>query len=170
MNRMLCSSVPPPPANVVPDLPAPDASKSLREQMAEHRTNPTCAACHDSMDALGFAFEHFDGAGKFRDLDGTQAIDASGSISLDGATAAFKDAAELAKTLAGSAEAQHCFTRQWLRYALDRFEQDADGAAAKYLENSYVTAGLDTRKLIVDVTRTLPFSHRAPAEGEVLTP
>jgi len=70
MNRMLCSSVPPPPANVVPDLPAPDASKSLREQMAEHRTNPTCAACHDSMDALGFAFEHFDGAGKFRDLDG----------------------------------------------------------------------------------------------------
>jgi hypothetical protein len=170
MNRMLCSSVPPPPANVVPDLPAPDASKSLREQMAEHRSNPTCAACHDSMDALGFAFEHFDGAGKFRDLDGTQAIDSSGSISLDGATATFKDAAELAKTLAGSAEAQRCFTRQWLRYALDRFEQDADGAAAKYLEDGYVTAGLDTRKLIVDVTRTLPFSHRAPAEGEVLTP
>jgi Protein of unknown function (DUF1592)/Protein of unknown function (DUF1588)/Protein of unknown function (DUF1595)/Protein of unknown function (DUF1585) len=170
LNRMLCSSVPPPPANVVPDLPAPDKNKTLREQMAEHRTNPTCAACHDSMDPLGFAFEHFDGAGKFRELDGTQAIDPSGSVSLDGATVSFKDAADLAKLLAASPEAQHCFTRQWLRYALDRFEQDADSAAAKYLEDGYVAAGLDTRKLIVDVTRTLPFSHRAPAEGEVLTP
>jgi hypothetical protein len=170
LNRMLCSSVPPPPPNVVPDLPPPDASKTLREQMADHRTNPTCAACHDTMDPLGFAFEHFDGAGKFRDLDGTQAIDTGGSFTLDGASANFKDAAELAKLLAASPEAQHCFTRQWLRYALDRFEQDADGAAAKYLEDGYVAAGLDTRKLVVDVTRTLPFSHRAPAEGEVLTP
>jgi hypothetical protein len=170
MNRMLCSSVPPPPPNVVPDLPPPDPTKSLREQMAEHRTNPTCASCHDTMDTLGFAFEHFDGAGKFRNLDGTQAIDTSGSVNLDGASVTFKDAADLARLLAGSAEAQHCFTRQWLRYALDRFEQDADGAAAKYLEDDYPKAGLDTRKLIVDVTRTLPFSHRAPAEGEVLTP
>jgi hypothetical protein len=170
LNRMLCSSVPPPPANVVPDLPPPDKNKTVREQMADHRTNPTCAACHDTMDPLGFAFEHFDGAGKFRDLDGTQAIDTSGSFELDGAPVSFKDAAELAKLLAASPEAQHCFTRQWLRYALDRFEQDADGAAAKYLEDGYVAAGLDTRKLVVDVTRTLPFSHRAPAEGEVLTP
>jgi len=169
-NRLLCSSVPPPPANVVPDLPAPDPSKSVREQMAEHRTNPSCAACHNSMDALGFAFEHFDGAGKFRDQDGTQAIDASGSVSLDGADVTFKDAADLAKLLAASPEAQRCFTRQWLRYALDRFEQDADGAAAQYLADDFVASGLNTRQLLVDLTRTLPFSHRAPAPGEVLTP
>ena len=170
LNRLLCSSVPPPPPNVVPELPPPDPSKSLREQMAEHRTNPSCASCHTTMDALGFAFEHFDGAGKFRDLDGGKAIDASGSASLDGKDARFTDAAELAVVLAGSGQAQHCFTRQWLRYALDRFEQDADAAAAKYLEDDYTGAGLDTRKLIVDITRTLPFSHRAPTEGEVLTP
>lgn len=170
MNRLLCSSVPPPPPDVVPDLPPPDPSKSLREQMAEHRTNPTCAACHTTMDALGFAFEHFDGAGKFRQTDGTQAIDSSGSVTLDGADVSFGDAAQLSQLLAGSAEAQHCFARQWLRYALDRFEQDADSAAAEYLEGAYTTAGLDTRQLLVEITRTLPFSHRAPAEGEVLTP
>jgi hypothetical protein len=170
LNRMLCSSVPPPPPNVVPDLPPPDPSKTLREQMAEHRTNPSCASCHTTMDALGFAFEHFDGAGKFRELDGTHAIEPAGSVSLDGKDVSFQDAAELAGILAGSAQAQHCFTRQWLRYALDRFEQDADAAAAKYLEDGYAGAGLDTRKLLVDITRTLPFSHRAPTEGEVLTP
>lgn len=170
MNRMLCSSVPPPPPNVVPDLPPPDPSKSLREQMAEHRSNPTCAACHDTMDALGFAFEHFDGAGKFRDQDGTQAIDSSGSVQLDGAEVGFRDAAELARALAASRDAQHCFTRQWLRYAIDRFEQDSDAAAATYLESAYTASALDTRKLLVDITRTLPFSHRALTEGEVVTP
>ncbi len=170
MNRMLCSSVPPPPPNVVPDLPPPDPSKTLREQMAEHRINPTCAACHDTMDALGFAFEHFDGAGKFREKDGTQAIDASGAVLLDGAEVAFQDAAQLARALAGSQEAQHCFTRQWLRYAIDRFEQDDDAAAATYLESAYTASALDTRKLLVDITRTLPFSHRALTEGEVVTP
>jgi len=170
MNRLLCSNVPPPPPNVVPDLPAPDPSKTVREQMAEHRTNPTCAGCHVTMDALGFAFEHFDGAGKLRQLDGNQPIDPSGSITLDGAAVSFQGAAELSAFLASSAEAQHCFARQWLRYALDRFEQDADGAAAKFLEDDYAAQGLNTRSLLIALTRTLPFSHRAPAEGEVLTP
>lgn len=170
MNRLLCSSVPPPPPNVVPDLPPPDPSKSLREQMAEHRTNPTCAACHDTMDALGFAFEHFDGAGKYRDLDGTQPIDPSGSVTLTSGSVSFKDASDLAQQLAASPEAQHCFSRQWLRFALSRFEQDQDAAAAKFLEDGYATAGLDTRKLLVDITRTLPFSHRALTEGEVTAP
>jgi hypothetical protein len=170
LNRLLCGNVPPPPKDVVPDLPPPDPTKSLREQMAEHRTNPSCASCHNTMDALGFAFEHFDGAGKLRELDGAQPIDSSGSITLDSAVVNFGDAAELARLLADSPESQHCFSRQWLRFALDRFEQDADAAAAKFLEDGYVAAGLDTRKLIVDITRTLPFSHRALTEGEVLAP
>lgn len=170
LNRMLCGSVPPPPPDVVPELPAPDPSKSLREQMAEHATNPTCASCHRVMDGLGFAFEHFDGAGKYRELEGTQNIDSNGTAAIDGAEASFTDASNLAQLLAGSADAQRCFTLQWLRYALDRFEQEADTGAAQYLETAFGAAGLDTRRLLVDITRTLPFSHRAPAEGEVLDP
>lgn len=170
LNRMLCGSVPPPPPDVVPELPPPDPSKSLREQMAEHATNTSCASCHKVMDGLGFAFEHFDGAGKYRELDGTQEIDSNGTAAIDGAQASFTDATNLAHLLAGSADAQRCFTLQWLRYALDRFEQEADTGAAQYLETTFGAAGLDTRRLLVDITRTLPFSHRAPAEGEVLDP
>jgi hypothetical protein len=83
---------------------------------------------------------------------------------------AFQDASDLAKALASSPAAHECFTRQWLRYAIDRFEQDADQAAVTYLASSYEASHLDTRDLIVRITRTLPFSHRAPAQGEVLTP
>jgi len=122
------------------------------------------------MDSLGFAFEHFDGAGKYRETDGAHAIDASGSFTLDDVATSFSNASDLAWALAASPEAQACFARQWLRYAIDRFEQDADQAASDYLASAYSESGLDTRQLIVEITRTLPFSHRAPAEGEVLTP
>ncbi|HWZ92170.1 MAG TPA: DUF1592 domain-containing protein, partial [Polyangiaceae bacterium] len=170
INRLLCTVVPPPPPNVVPELPPLDPTMTTRQQMAAHRNNPACAACHTQMDALGFAFEHFDGAGKYRDLDGTNAIDASGSTTLDGKMVSFSNASELSTLLANSADAQHCFARQWLRYGIDRFEQDADAAASSYLETNYSKGGLDTRALIVSITRTLPFTHRAPSSGEVPVP
>ena len=170
LNRMLCSTVPPPPPNVVPALPPPDPSKTVRQQMVEHQSNPACSGCHATMDAIGFAFEHFDGAGNYQQTDRGQTIDASGSVTLDGATVNFKDATELATALASSQQVHECFTRQWLRYALDRFEQDADASATAHLESFYEKSGLNTRDLIVEITRTLPFSHRAPAAGEVLTP
>jgi len=170
LNRLLCESVPPPPINVVPDLPPPDPSLTQRQQMAAHRENPACAGCHVTMDALGFAFEHFDGAGKYRSDDLGNAIDASGSITLDGADMSFGDATDLVNLLADSPSVQQCFARQWLRYAVDRFEQDADSAAVAHLGKSFSDSGLDARRLLVEITRTLPFTHRAPADGEVLTP
>jgi hypothetical protein len=138
--------------------------------MAEHRANSSCAACHDTMDPIGYAFEHFDGAGKYRNDDHGQPIDASGTIVLDGQTVAFNDAAGLAAALAASTEARECFTTQWLRYSLGRFEQDADASAVDHLKSFYKQAGFNTRDLIVEITRTLPFSHRAVAEGEGVTP
>lgn len=170
LNRMLCRAVPPPPPNVVPDLPPPDPNLTLREQMAAHRADPTCASCHQVMDALGFAFEHFDGAGKYRDTDQGLPVDASGSVVLDGNEIAFQNAAELTQALAGANEVSTCFAKQWLRYAIDRFEQPADAAAVEHLARYLSDTGSNAPELMVEITRTLPFSHRAPAEGEVLIP
>ncbi len=171
LNRMLCSTVPAPPPNVVTQLPPPDPTKTIRQQMADHRTDPSCAGCHTVMDGLGFAFEHFDGAGNYQANDRGHPIDSSGSVMIAGLpTLTFQDASGLANALASLPAAHECFVRQWLRYAINRFEQDADAPAVAHLASSYESSRLDTRNLIVEITRTLPFSHRAPAQGEVLTP
>jgi hypothetical protein len=121
LNRMLCTVIPPPPPNVVPELPPPDPQKTVREQMAEHRTNPSCASCHTVMDQLGFAFEHFDGAGNVRSDDRGHPIDSSGSVTFDAnMPIQFRDARDLAQALAASPAAHQCFVRQWMRYAIDR--------------------------------------------------
>ena len=75
--------VPPPPP--LPDVPAlkdntVDGSLSVRERLAEHRANPTCAACHNLMDPLGLSLEKFDAVGRRRTVEAGIPIDASGGL------------------------------------------------------------------------------------------
>ena len=82
LENLLGSPPPPPP----PDVPAlkphgKDGTRlTMREQMEQHRANPTCASCHARMDPIGFALENFDGVGKWRVKDAGQTIDASGKL------------------------------------------------------------------------------------------
>ena len=43
------------------------SASTVREKLAAHSTNPTCHACHGSIDPLGFALENFDVDGTWRD-------------------------------------------------------------------------------------------------------
>ena len=75
--------VPPPPP--LPDVPAlkdntVDGNLSVRKRLAEHRTNPTCAACHNLMDPVGLSLEKFDAIGRRRTAEGGMPIDASGGL------------------------------------------------------------------------------------------
>jgi hypothetical protein len=63
---------PTPPANVETNLDAPSRggnSVTVREKLAVHSTNPSCFACHGSIDPLGFALENFDVDGTWRTQD-----------------------------------------------------------------------------------------------------
>ena len=74
---------PPPPPPDVPSLKENEKGqkpKTMREQMAEHRANPTCASCHKIMDPIGFALENFDAVGAWRTEDAGAPIDASGEL------------------------------------------------------------------------------------------
>lgn len=75
---------PPPPAP--PGVPSFDEAKkakpdaTLREQLELHRSDPSCASCHNVMDPLGLGFENFDVIGQWRDKDGKLDIDPSGKL------------------------------------------------------------------------------------------
>jgi mono/diheme cytochrome c family protein len=74
---------PPPPPATVPALDDVKMSKrnaSVRERLAEHRKNPTCAGCHRLMDPVGFALENYDAVGRWRTLESGEPIDASGTL------------------------------------------------------------------------------------------
>ena len=87
--NLLGTPAPDPPPDV-PDLEPVDTSAagsrrqpSMREQLEAHTGDPVCAACHKIMDPFGFAMEHFDAIGRWRDEDAGEPIDAV-SIMYDG--------------------------------------------------------------------------------------
>ena len=88
LRRVLGTPVPPPPADAG-SIPADDIladGLTVRARLEAHRTDPSCANCHSRIDPLGFALEHFDPVGRWRDTyrDG-QTIDDEGQLS-DGST------------------------------------------------------------------------------------
>lgn len=68
--NVLGDRIPPPPAKV-PELPTDEAKLDLplRDVLARHRADPSCAACHARFDALGLVFEGFDPVGDRRQKD-----------------------------------------------------------------------------------------------------
>jgi hypothetical protein len=60
MERLLGRPPDPPPANVPAVEPDVRGATTIREQLAKHRADPTCAACHARIDPPGFALEAFD--------------------------------------------------------------------------------------------------------------
>ncbi len=71
---------PPPPPEVSNNLPNESKPRTMRERMAVHRRNPTCASCHRVMDPLGNALENFDAVGAWRMRDGDNAIDPADTL------------------------------------------------------------------------------------------
>jgi len=118
--------------NVVP--PVPDPSKTTRERFSVHSTDNVCAGCHSAIDAFGFAFEHFDGMGKYRDLDSGKPVDSSVTVAIgadfDGT---YADSNELALALSQSPRVRTCFARQMFRASAG-----TSGPAGRASEDAFV--------------------------------
>ncbi|MBT5483694.1 MAG: DUF1592 domain-containing protein [Gammaproteobacteria bacterium] len=78
MENLLGTPPPPPPPGVETNLEetaeAGAAPTTLRQRLEQHRADPSCAACHNMMDPIGFALENFDEVGKFREYTNGQQV------------------------------------------------------------------------------------------------
>jgi hypothetical protein len=79
----LLGDAPPDPPPAVPTLEQTRTANrklTVRQQTEQHRADPGCANCHQAMDPLGFGLENFDPIGRWRDRDGAQPVDATGTL------------------------------------------------------------------------------------------
>lgn len=67
MERILGQKPPPPPPSVPAVEPDIRGATTIREQLAKHRTQESCNACHTRIDPAGFALESFDVLGGWRE-------------------------------------------------------------------------------------------------------
>jgi hypothetical protein len=69
--QKLIGEVIPPPPPTVPELPNDEAKSDMpvRDMLAKHRENATCAACHSRIDPFGLPFEGYGPVGEARTKD-----------------------------------------------------------------------------------------------------
>ncbi len=67
MERILGKQPPPPPPGTPAVEPDIRGAVTIRQQLDQHRSQESCAACHTKIDPAGFALESFDVMGGFRE-------------------------------------------------------------------------------------------------------
>ena len=79
LESILGDPPPPPPPNVPEvDLADPEIQKmTVKERIANHRSNPACYSCHARIDPWGIAFENYDAFGSYRTKVNDKPVDAS---------------------------------------------------------------------------------------------
>jgi hypothetical protein len=132
-----CQPVPPPPADV--DFSAvngagPDRQKTARLRLEQHRTNPSCAACHKIMDPLGLTLEKFDTLGQSRETEDGQPID----VSSDMAGTKFTGATGLGKVMHDSPQVPSCLVRNLYSTGVGRAPLNADYKVIDGLTRTFV--------------------------------
>src|SRR5262249_21160146 len=108
LEAVMCTPITVPPNLVIPDLDQAAAgmdSPNIRTKLQKHRADPTCAACHNILDPIGFGLESFDGIGKYRTAYANgDAIDTSGEY----AGKPFKGLADLIPILTSDEHYNSC--------------------------------------------------------------
>jgi hypothetical protein len=161
LSNVLCTPPPPPPDNVPAlEKTTVPAGSSLRTQLEAHIADPNCAGCHTSMDPIGFALEHFDGIGAWRDKDGTATIDATGQMP-DGTT--FDGALQLGSAIKKKASSiSNCATRKLFAYSLGRDPVASDQCQLDQLKTSFAGANYNIRSLVMQMIASDTFRMRRP--------
>jgi len=165
--RLLCQSVPPPPVNANITPPAVRADATTRERFAQHRTDPTCAACHTLMDPIGLGFEHYDAVGQWRDTENNFPIDATGDITGSDVAGPFNGALELSQKLAQSQQVKDCLVQTWFRFAQGRAVSDADKDNLAILSSSFANSNFRIMDLMVAITETHAFRFQLVPDPNV---
>jgi hypothetical protein len=159
--------VPPDPPPNIPAFPekSPVTHKvlSVRERLAQHRASPSCATCHAMIDPPGFALEHFDAIGRWRELDESfQPIDASGVLPdgtrFDGVVA-LRAALLNPPTRFVTTVSEKLFT-----YALGRGLEHYDAPAVRRVVRDAARDDYQFSSLVLGIVKSLPFQMSRKTE------
>jgi mono/diheme cytochrome c family protein len=163
---------------VPPHAPPPDVkalvenvdgvtAQTVRERMVQHRTDPSCNACHGVLDPLGLALENFDAIGQWREKDRETAtvIDASGQLAdgtpvsgpIDLRKALMTDPAQFVQTM----------TQKLMTYGLGRSIQYYDMPWVRQIVRDAAKSNYKFSSLVMGIVESEPFlKEKVPSASD----
>lgn len=177
--HFLCQVVPPPPPGVNTNLPMNTNDQPLtnRQRLKMHLASPTCAACHNLIDPIGFGFERFDAIGRYRPKQIVTIFPTLDELKTDknlkprvhelnldvGATVRgvansdFASPKQLGRILASAQNCQRCVVKQLFRYAMGRPETQADQPWIDAAFDRFQSSRFNFQALIISIIKSKAF-------------
>jgi len=162
---VLCATLGPP-SIVLPTLPERQPGQTNRD-IVDLTTSGCGRACHNAMiNPIGFAFEHYDGMGRYRttekDVTGAElTIDSSGTYTFTDGTKTYKDAGELMQAMANGQQAHACYAKKIASYGLQRDVVEADMPLLTALASPSMSNGSSVKQMILDLVKQDAFRTRS---------
>ncbi len=162
-NKLLCNHITLAATDTVPPLPQIDPTATSREQVTQHTQEATCAGCHTMLNPPGFAMEHFDASGRWRDDERGLEIDASAEL-IGVTDGPVNGALEFSRALAASERVQTCAVDQMFEFAIGRQPNADDQCVTDELTTALLDSGGDLQALLVEIVASPAFALRVSPE------
>ena len=163
LRRILGVRLGEPPADIPPIKPSPRGQNlTFRERFERHRSDASCARCHEKIDPLGFSLDHYDAKGQF--LQNKDSLpDASGKLPTG---ESFKNYAELKEILVTSQKEKivRNSVERTLSYAMCRKLTRHDQPTIDLITKNIVKDNGTWKDLFLEIVNSLPFRETIFAE------
>ena len=160
MENLLGEEPPPPDPDAMQLEDQAELTGTLRQRMEQHRADPNCAVCHRVMDELGFALEHYDPVGRYREREDGNEIDPRGELP-NGTK--FLGPDQLQKTIRTEMREKflRCITEKMLIYSLGRGLEYYDDCTIDEIMQQMNESNYKFSSLIIGITESAPFLSRS---------
>jgi hypothetical protein len=165
LERLMCTHLGAPPPGAEAALPPDslDVESTNRQRTEAVTATPGCAACHDSLNPLGFSFEGYDAIGRVRTTDNGLPVDTTGTFDVGGETISFDGGVDLSRQLARHPAVRDCYAQRWVDAAMgttmDPTDPDVSTILASFQEDDHV------KRLLETIATSELFRYR-PMRGE----
>ncbi|WP_437963393.1 DUF1592 domain-containing protein [Sorangium sp. So ce260] len=149
------------PAPDIPPVPPLEPGQTNRERITR-LTSGCGGSCHNQLiNPVGFAFEHFDGMGQYRDEEnGGLPIDSSGVYAFSEGSKSFADAGELMRHMAEGEQAHLCYAKKLASFALQRDVVPSDLRLVETLARVSRGASGSVKEMMLELVKNEAFRTR----------
>jgi hypothetical protein len=144
----------------VPGVPAIMEGQTNRERY-EVLTEGCGPVCHGVViNPIGFAFENYDGLGRYRDMDNGQPVNATDVYPFAEGEQEFTGPAELMPIIANGRQAHQCYAKKLASYALSRDIVESDRPLVESLGNASLSPGASLKEVMLTLVESDAFRLR----------
>jgi len=158
LETLLGIHVPNPPPDIPELKPSKKEKLTVRQQLAKHREPSACSACHNLIDPPGFALDHYDVLGRWREKEDGQPIDATATFPSGDTVEGLPGLKEM--LVKRKSDFYRQTTRKMLGFALGRSLDDRDDCVINQLTEHLLNGNDTPRELITQIVLSTPFRYR----------